>query len=52
MIMRMMARNAMSEKLANDIDVATKCTGQRYVVVPVQIKDNREAIDVIVGGTT
>ena len=49
MIMRMMARNAMSEKLANDIDVATKrIADEAYVVALQQIKDNREAIDVIV----
>ena len=49
MIMRMMARNAMSEKLANDIDVATKrIADEAYVVALRQIKDNREAIDVIV----
>ena len=49
MIMRMMARNAMSEKLANDIDVATKrIADEAYVVALRQIKDNREVIDVIV----
>ena len=49
MIMRMMARNAMSEKLANDIDVATKrIADEAYVVALSQIRDNREAIDVIV----
>ena len=49
MIMRMMARNAMSEKLANDIDVATKrIADEAYVVALQQIRDNREAIDVIV----
>jgi cell division protease FtsH len=49
MIMRMMARNAMSEKLANDIDVATKrIADEAYVVALAQIRDNREAIDVIV----
>ena len=49
MIMRMMARNAMSEKLANDIDVATKrIADEAYVVALRQIRDNREAIDVIV----
>ena len=49
MIMRMMARNAMSEKLANDIDVATKrIADEAYVVALQQIRDNREAIDLIV----
>ena len=49
MIMRMMARNAMSEKLANDIDVATKrIADEAYVVALQQIRDNREAIDIIV----
>jgi cell division protease FtsH len=49
MIMRMMARNAMSEKLANDIDIATKrIADEAYVVALQQIRDNREAIDVIV----
>ena len=49
MIMRMMARNAMSEQLANDIDVATKrIADEAYVVALDQIRDNREAIDIIV----
>ena len=49
MIMRMMARNAMSEQLANDIDVATKrIADEAYVVALDQIRDNREAIDLIV----
>ena len=49
MIMRMMARNAMSEQLANDIDVATKrIADEAYVVALEQIRDNREAIDLIV----
>ena len=49
MIMRMMARNAMSEGLANDIDVATKrIADEAYVVAMQQISDNREAIDLIV----
>merc|ERR1712216_515963 len=48
MIMRMMARNSMSEKLANDIDVATKrIADEAYEVAVKQIRDNREAIDVI-----
>ena len=48
MIMRMMARNSMSEKLANDIDVATKrIADEAYEVALKHIRDNREAIDVI-----
>ena len=49
MIMRMMARNAMSEKLASDIDVATKrIADEAYDVALKHIRDNREAIDEIV----
>ena len=49
MIMRMMARNSMSEKLANSIDQATKrIADEAYEVALGHIKDNREAIDVIV----
>lgn len=49
MIMRMMARNSMSEKLANDIDVATKrIADEAYEVAVKQIRDNREAIDAVV----
>jgi len=49
MIMRMMARNSMSEKLANDIDVATKrIADEAYEVAVSQISDNREAIDAVV----
>ncbi|OUS42488.1 FtsH-like protein Pftf precursor [Ostreococcus tauri] len=48
MIMRMMARNSMSEKLANDIDVATKrIADEAYEVALKHIRDNREVIDVI-----
>ena len=48
MIMRMMARNSMSEKLANDIDVATKrIADEAYEVAVKQIRENREAIDAI-----
>ena len=46
--MRMMARNSMSEKLANDIDVATKrIADEAYEVAVKQIRENREAIDAI-----
>ena len=46
--MRMMARNSMSEKLANDIDVATKrIADEAYEVAVNQIRENREAIDAI-----
>merc|ERR1712070_1193838 len=49
MIMRMMARNSMSEKLANDIDVAVqKIANDAYVVALQQIVDNKDAMDVIV----
>ena len=46
--MRMMARNSRSEKLANDIDVATKrIADEAYEVAVKQIRENREAIDAI-----
>merc|ERR1712003_478501 len=46
MIMRMMARNSMSEKLQADIDVAVKkIADEAYQVALQQIRDNREAID-------
>lgn len=49
MIMRMMARNRMSEKLANDIDSAVKTiAADAYEVALKHISDNREAIDEIV----
>lgn len=49
MIMRMMARNSMSEKLASDIDDAVqKIANDAYVVALKQISDNREAMDAIV----
>ncbi|XP_078173349.1 ATP-dependent zinc metalloprotease FTSH 2, chloroplastic [Carex rostrata] len=47
--MRMMARNSMSEKLAEDIDGAVKrISDQAYEVALTHIKNNREAIDKIV----
>lgn len=48
-IMRMMARNSMSEKLAEDIDAAVKkLTDDAYVIALTHIKNNREAMDKIV----
>ncbi|CAN8295318.1 unnamed protein product [Cochlearia groenlandica] len=48
-IMRMMARNSMSEKLANDIDSAVKTLSDRaYEIALGHIKNNREAMDKIV----
>lgn len=47
--MRMMARNSMSEKLAEDIDEAVKrISDKAYEVALTHIKNNREAIDKIV----
>ncbi|KAF9621572.1 hypothetical protein IFM89_023146 [Coptis chinensis] len=49
MIMRMMARNSMSEKLAEDIDAAVKrLTDSAYEIALSHIKNNREAMDKIV----
>merc|ERR1719223_2631991 len=48
MIMRMMAKNSMSEKLLEDIDAAVKkISDDAYVVALGHIRDNREAIDAI-----
>ncbi|KAL9272326.1 ATP-dependent zinc metalloprotease FTSH 2, chloroplastic-like protein [Drosera capensis] len=48
-IMRMMARNSMSEKLAEDIDSAIKrITDDAYKIALSHIRNNREAIDKIV----
>ncbi|XP_078442556.1 ATP-dependent zinc metalloprotease FTSH 2, chloroplastic-like [Wolffia australiana] len=48
-IMRMMARNSMSEKLAEDIDAAIKrISDSAYEVALAHIRNNREAIDKIV----
>ncbi|KAL2340183.1 hypothetical protein Fmac_008123 [Flemingia macrophylla] len=48
-IMRMMARNSMSEKLAEDIDAAVKrISDEAYEIALSQIRNNREAIDKIV----
>eukprot|EP00271_Cylindrocystis_brebissonii_P012104 TRINITY_DN30198_c0_g1_i1.p1 TRINITY_DN30198_c0_g1~~TRINITY_DN30198_c0_g1_i1.p1 ORF type:complete len:701 (-),score=129.87 TRINITY_DN30198_c0_g1_i1:534-2636(-) len=49
MIMRMMARNSMSEKLATDIDTAVKrISDDAYEVALGHIRNNRAAIDKIV----
>lgn len=48
-IMRMMARNSMSEKLAEDIDTAVKrISDSAYEIALSHIRNNREAIDKIV----
>ncbi|WJX28101.1 ATP-dependent zinc metalloprotease FTSH 2, chloroplastic [Trifolium repens] len=48
-IMRMMARNSMSEKLAEDIDSAIKrISDEAYEISLKHIRNNREAIDKIV----
>ncbi|KAB8509368.1 hypothetical protein FH972_025408 [Carpinus fangiana] len=48
-IMRMMARNSMSEKLAEDIDDAIKrISDKAYEIALSHIRNNREAIDKIV----
>ncbi|GMJ05496.1 VARIEGATED 2 [Hibiscus trionum] len=47
--MRMMARNSMSEKLAEDIDAAVKkLSDNAYEIALSHIRNNREAIDKIV----
>ncbi|CAA7033455.1 unnamed protein product [Microthlaspi erraticum] len=48
-IMRMMARNSMSERLAEDIDSAVKKLSDRaYEIALSHIKNNREAMDKLV----
>ncbi|CAA2977090.1 ATP-dependent zinc metalloprotease FTSH 2, chloroplastic, partial [Olea europaea subsp. europaea] len=48
-IMRMMARNSMSEKPAEDIDAAVKRISDRaYEIALRQVRINREAMDKIV----
>lgn len=48
-IMRMMARNSMSEKLAEDIDTAIKkLSDSAYEIALSHIRNNREAMDKIV----
>jgi len=49
MIMRLMARNSMSENLQQKIDDAVKkLAGEAYEVALKQVRDNREAMDSIV----
>lgn len=49
MIMRMMAKNSMSEKLLEDIDAAVKkISDDAYEVALAHIRNNREAVDTIV----
>merc|ERR1712060_625014 len=49
MIMRMMQRQSMSEKLAQDIDKnCQRIANEAYEVALKQLSDNREAMDVIV----
>ncbi|CAM6050465.1 unnamed protein product [Sphagnum compactum] len=49
MIMRMMARNSMSEKLAEDIDKAVKAISDKaYAVALDHIRSNRAAMDKLV----
>jgi cell division protease FtsH len=49
MIMRMMARNSMSEKLAEDIDQAVKAISDKaYEIALGHIRNNRAAMDKIV----
>lgn len=48
-IMRMMARNSMSEKLAEDIDSAVKrISDSAYEIALTHVRNNREAMDKIV----
>ncbi|KAM7270334.1 hypothetical protein ACFE04_029548 [Oxalis oulophora] len=48
-IMRMMARNSMSERLAEDIDTAIKrISDSAYEIALTHIRNNREAMDKIV----
>lgn len=48
-IMRMMARNSMSEKLAEDIDQAVKALSDKaYEIALSHIRNNRVAMDKIV----
>jgi cell division protease FtsH len=49
MIMRMMARNSMSEKLAEDIDRAVKAISDKaYAAALDHIRSNRAALDKLV----
>lgn len=48
-VLRMMARNSMSEKLAEDIDKSIKAiVDKAYEIAKMHIRNNREAIDKLV----
>lgn len=48
-VLRMLARNSMSEKLAEDIDSCVKkIIGDAYEVAKKHVRNNREAIDKLV----
>lgn len=48
-VMRMLARNSMSEKLAEDIDSSVRNTiAKAYEIAKTHIRNNREAIDKLV----
>ncbi|KAJ6992247.1 ATP-dependent zinc metalloprotease FTSH 6 [Populus alba x Populus x berolinensis] len=48
-VLRMLARNSMSEKLAEDIDSSVRDIIERaYEIVKEQIRNNREAVDKMV----
>ncbi|GMN42232.1 hypothetical protein TIFTF001_011441 [Ficus carica] len=48
-VLRMLARNSMSEKLAEDIDTAVRCIVENaYEIAKNHIRNNREAIDKLV----
>lgn len=48
-VLRMLARNSMSEKLAEDIDTSVKCIIEKaYEIAKSHIRNNRGAIDKLV----
>ncbi|XP_076916039.1 ATP-dependent zinc metalloprotease FTSH 6, chloroplastic-like [Bidens hawaiensis] len=48
-VLRMMARNSMSEKLAEDIDRSVRCIIEKaYEIAKLHIKNNRDVIDILV----
>ncbi|XP_024984349.1 ATP-dependent zinc metalloprotease FTSH 6, chloroplastic [Cynara cardunculus var. scolymus] len=48
-VLRMLARNSMSEKLAEDIDTSVKCIIEKaYEIAKSHIRNNRDAIDKLV----
>lgn len=48
-VLRMLARNSMSEKLAEDIDKSVKSIIEKaYEIAKSHIKKNRDAIDILV----